>query len=311
VKRSNINKKELIARKIKYRHEQNLFLNNMNDRDLRRFNKIEPKPDVTGLSRGDRRSGNYLDLVENNYIKKENVDVDIVICIPSHDRYEKLKRIIEQIKDSNSKYSYLIVILNDGSSDERYNTLVNEYPNIIQIVNSVPNGKALHWFCYNQMWNVLKGCICHAVLQMDDDFILCDNFLDIIVDLFFEKKNVNSRIMAISPHLWSFKKACKYESWWNRNDLIDGIALIDYDVIKYLNFELQPVNAKDVIKPGVQVRAWTQISMGIKMYRGIIFRTSESLVFHDGNEDSKLHGDFRKVKKIYTHNFINKNIEYD
>ena len=315
MKKNIASKKDLIKKKINHRHENTIFIggnqNNttMNQKDERRFQKVQPKPDLSSLSRDERRSGDYSRILnENKYVKKEHVDYDIVICIPSHNRYEKVKRIIEQIKSTESEYTYLIVILNDGSSDKKYNKLPIEFPDILYLKNDIPNGKILHWYCYNQMWKILRQKTCHAVLQMDDDFILCDNFLNKIVDLFFEKKNENSKIMAISPHLWSFKEYCDNESWWYKTNFVDGIALIDYDLIKFLDYELKPVDINVVSKPGSPVKVWTQISGAIKDYNGIIFRTLESLVYHDGNDDSKLHGDFRidGKKFIYTQKYIDK-----
>lgn len=313
-RRNIANKKELIKKKIENRHERSIFIGKnqnhgtMNPKDERRFQKVEPKPDLSGLNRNDRRTGNYGKVSEDIYVKKEYVDYDVIICIPTHNRYEKLKRIIEQFKSTKSNYTYLIVILNDGSSDERYDTLPIEFPEIIYMKNEIPNGKTLHWYCYNQMWKILRNKISHAVLQMDDDFILCDDFFNIIVNLFFEKKFENNKIMAISPHLWSFNEICEYESWWHKTNFVDGIALIDYDLIKFLDYELKPVDIDIVSKPGSPVRVWTQISSAIKEYNGIIYRTLESLVFHDGNDDSKLHADFRIEghKFIYTQKYIDK-----
>ena len=154
------------------------------------------------------------------------------------------------------------------------------------------------------MWDKIRNIKCHAVLQMDDDFILCDDFLDRIVDLYFEKKNENSRIMAISPHLWSFKEFVDSESWWKRKDFVDGIALIDDAVIKYMEYQMKPVNIEEVSKSGVPVRAWTQISGAIRKMDGIIYRTEFSLVYHDGNDDSKLHPNARKGGGVFTQKYI-------
>jgi hypothetical protein len=158
------------------------------------------------------------------------------------------------------------------------------------------------------LWKYLQNIECHAVLQMDDDFILCDDFLDTIVDLFFNIKETNKKFLAIAPHLWSFKRKTDFESWWNSTYFIDGIGLIDIEVIKHLNYELKPVDADVVCLPGVPVRAWPQISEGIKQMGGLIYKTPNSLVYHDGNDDSKLHGNVRKGGKngVYTQKYIGK-----
>jgi len=114
--------------------------------------------------------------------------------------------------------------------------------------------------------------------------------------------------MAISPHLWSFKKDCEFEVWWDRRDFVDGIALIDDVVIKSMEYRMKPVDIISVGKAGTPVRAWTQIGGAIRKIGGVVYRTQNSLVYHDGNDDSKLHADFRKDGKagVYTQKYIGK-----
>jgi len=311
MKRSKIENKK----RIEKRHEKLVFLDenifSMNiDRDKRRLYSDNPTPlNTVGLTRNERRTGILLDktpIVLRTFIKKNVVDYDVVICIPSHNRFDKVRRLINQFKDQETKYTFKIILLNDGSSDDSYNKLMNEFNDITYLVNEKPNGKILHWYCYNQMWEHLKDIQCHAILQMDDDFILSNNFLNTIVDLFFEMKEKNGNFMAISPHLWSFKINTEYEDWWKRTNFIDGIGLIDEEVIKYMNYEMQPVDAEAVQKVGAPVRAWTQIGAVIQKMGGMIYRTANSLVYHDGNDDSKLHGDIRINGKagVYTQKYV-------
>ena len=114
--------------------------------------------------------------------------------------------------------------------------------------------------------------------------------------------------MGIAPHLWSFKKHSENELWWRDKIFVDGIALIDILVIQKMKYEMKPVDVIEVNKPGVPVRAWIQISESIKKLNGILFRTKNSLVYHNGNDDSKLHGDVRKNNMcgVYTQKYIGK-----
>ena len=276
-----------------------LIINTMNERDKLRI--YGQPPPILVNKFGENK-------YKINYQKKVFVDYDVIICIPSYNRYKKVKRLITQFYEQPTKYTFKIILLNDGSTGQWYNKLAKEFPDIIYIKNKLPNGKIKHWYCYNQMWENLKEIMCHAVLQMDDDFILSNNFLDRIVDLYFEAKENNGNIMAIAPHLWSFKKVTNFETWWSRNDFVDGIALIDDAVIKQMNYEMQPVDTEAVSKAGAPVRAWTQINETIKKMKCIIYRTPESLVYHDGNDDSKLHGDVRKLGNggVYTQKYIGK-----
>ena len=155
----------------------------------------------------------YPQIIKSNvkYIKKDNVDYDVLISIPSHNRYQKILRLLNQFTNQNTKYTFKFFVLNDGSSDNRYDTLNEIFPNLTYIKNEIPNGKGKHWYCYSQLWNEMRNISSHTILQMDDDFILCDKFLDKIIDLFFEEKLNSSAMMAIAPHLWSFKENVEQE----------------------------------------------------------------------------------------------------
>lgn len=253
------------------------------------------KPIRVGLvNRNDIRIGRRRNVKPKLYIEKTYVDYDVVICIPSHERYEKIKKLISQFYEQQTKYTFKIILLNDGSKNNLYDKLPEHYPEIIYLKNDVPNGKLLHWYCYNQMWEHLKNIECHAVLQMDDDFILCDNFLDTITDIYFEQKEINDHMRGISPHKWSFRRInVKHENWWNRTDFVDGISLLDINVIENMNYVMHAVTSRDVTQSGAPVGTWDQINETVNIMDGYYYRTLESLVYHNGNNDSKLHGDHR------------------
>lgn len=246
-------------------------------------------------------------LMKEKFIKKDVVDYDVVICIPSHNRYEKVKKLIDQFYNQPSSYSFKLILLNDGSNDDQYDDLIDKFPDMIYIKNKIPNGKIKHWYCYNQMWKNLKDFEFHAILQMDDDFILCDDFLNTIVDLYFEKKEEDNKILAIAPHLYSNKIYCESEYWWvEHNTFIDGIALFDGDVIKYMNYTMNSVNVNRVKREGSSAMAWAQLDVAMTNMGGHVFRTENSLVYHDDNGESKLHPNHRKslTGRIYTQKFI-------
>jgi hypothetical protein len=311
VKRQRLDIKKTIKKQIELKNKQLVFLNkktdvnkkpNMNNIRNERFNqRITPaKPIVNN------KEINLIQL--EPYQKKFFVDYDVVICIPSYERYEKVKRLIKQFYEQPTKYTFKIILLNDGSIDIQYNTLSKEFPDIIYLKNEMPNGKILHWYCYNQLWEFLKMVECHAVLQMDDDFILCNYFLDIILDLYFQKKEEDYKILAIAPHTWAFNKInnnIKLNKY-----TIDGIGLFDSEFIKAINYELKPVSSS-VTNKGVSAGAWTQIINILKKNNYYVYRTENSLVWHDGYNDSKLHTNLKDTRKIYTQDFIDKNRNYD
>lgn len=232
-------------------------------------------------------------------------ELDVVICIPSKDRYDLIIRLLNQFYTQLTNFKFQIILLNDGSSDTRYLDLINIYPQLIYIHNEKSNNKLYHWYCYNQMWDVVRKLKTKFLLQMDDDFLLSDEFLNNIINIYHYSFIENEKVGAVSPHLWSFSKEQINENWWTDNKIVDGIALIDINIIKISNYSLSPVNA-NVIKPGFSVGVWSQISYLIVKANRIINRTKNSLVYHCEFIESKLHGDYRinGNKLIYTKKYI-------
>lgn len=230
----------------------------------------------------------------------ESFDYDVAICIPSFNRYEKLTRLIYQFLTQETKYRFKIIVLDDGSDDERYFSLSKDY-NVFYLKNPAPNGKAKHWVCYSQMWGMIRNDKCRFVLQLDDDFILCDNFLDTLIDTFIQKNFENPNIIGVAPHSWSFdaREFIGNEPWWDNPQLIDGIGLFDISVIKDMNYTLNYVTPR-VAHTGVSVKVWSQFTNYAVVNKKHYYRTEKSLVYHDGNLDPKLHPNFREIKQIHT-----------
>jgi glycosyltransferase involved in cell wall biosynthesis len=311
MKRVTLTRKRLVLKKMELHNKQLRSYNKkkMNEVDRLRIYGLPKKSTLpVGELAKQVKMPVSIDYSVGKYKKRAFVDYDVVICIPSYERYEKVRRLISQFYKQLTKYTFKIILLNDGSTDIRYDTLIEEFPNIIYLKNEKPNGKILHWYCYSQMWKQLKNITCHAVLQMDDDFLISDNFLNTIIDLFFCVKEKNNGVMAIAPHLWSSNEVCNDEPWWKiNNHFVDGIALIDDEVIKRMNYEMKPVD-NNKLKEGSSAFAWSQIGDVIKEMRCVVYRTPNSLVYHDGNLDSKLHGEHRKKSggKVFTQKYIGK-----
>ena len=296
MKRNKVNIKRMIKSRNKYTASRKAYNYNVKKREKTQNNNIVKNIVKSSIIRKEKQS---LNIKNKTYKKRIDVDYDIAICIPSYNRYEKICRLLNQFYNQDTKYTFIVVLLNDGSDDKRYDELEKRFNRFIYIKNDKPNGKLNHWYCYNQMWNEIRKYNLHAVLQMDDDFILCNNFLNKIVDEFFKQKNIDGNIMGISPHTYSFNKYSKNESFWYNKTFVDGISLLDVDVLKYMNYQMifPGINAG---KRGTTAGTWHQINDTVKKMGGYYYRTEKSLVFHDGNNDSKLHGGLRKIKKIYT-----------
>ena len=156
------------------------------------------------------------------------------------------------------------------------------------------------------MWKKASEFQTHAIIQLDDDFILCNGFLDRLVDTFFEIKEKSNDYMIFTFHLYSFHEKKPIESWWfdEKKVFVDGGMLYDVQFMEKINYELDDIAYR--VKPFSSSFTWVRIKERLIEFGMKVYRTKNSLVWHDGNDDSKLHSTIRKSKRVYTKNFIDK-----
>lgn len=228
--------------------------------------------------------------------------VDVVICITTYNRYDNVNRLINQLLTQNTKYTYQILLINDGSNDARYSNFNNYSDNLTYIDKLTNGGKNGYYQTINELWSLIPNYKPDFIIQSDDDFILCLNFLDTLIDEFKNIISVNNNILGLCPHLYSFSKESNYEKPWVDTKSIDGIGIVKPIVLENLNFTL--TKPGDVSKPGASVGVWQQITNSITKLGGISNRTEYSLVYHDNTGGSMLHKGFRDTKMIFTQKFI-------
>jgi len=245
------------------------------------------------------------------YVKEENVDYDVVICVTSFERYKKVRRIIKQLHTQESKYTFKFCMINDASLDERYKTLKTEFPNIVYLENDVNGGKVNYWRTVNKLWEVGGTFKSHGFLQIDDDFILCDNFLDRLMDAFFSKKEENNGFMVFSYHIYGYDRNKPQADWWYNgvSIAIDGGTLFDARFVKMFNYHVEI--GEKLIAAHTSTFVWDTIVQHIRNFGVRVYRLPNSLAWHDGNFDSKLNEQARRHKKSYTKNFIDGSEKYD
>jgi hypothetical protein len=198
--------------------------------------------------------------------------------------------------------------MNDGSTDKRYDDLENIFPNIIYLKNEVNGGKVLYWKTVNVIFQELKKYTAHAIIQIDDDFILCNNFINRLMDVFFKAKEENNAYMGIKYHIGSFDKDKKFsEDYYDRTKIFqgfDGGSLFDVQFLRMFNYNIQEINPNIFKQKYQHSHIWTTLNDFVKNFGVMVYTVKESLAWHDGNEDSKMHPELRKKRKIYTKNFI-------
>lgn len=302
--RKNINKHKIALQRIKLRHEGLVTITNkrnesnledMNERDLRR---IYGKEYNKKLISSNDETNNYL-IFDNKYEIKTNVDYDVIIIIPTYNRIDFLLKIINQIINTETKYTYKIIVLDDGS-DIPINLI--EYENITVLRNDTNNGKFLYWKTIGMLFSESLKYTSHCIIQIDDDFILTKSFLNKVVTKFFEIKNENNKHVAIKCHLSDNK--LDNNRWGYKNNWIDGGGLYDTELIRLINnekLEISPNRWKH--NPLLGSGVWHKISGIINKNNLLIYVPDVSYMRHDGNEMSMMNFELRKNNKINTYNF--------
>jgi len=281
-------------------------------RDKLRRGGTPPKPIQVGLTRGEIRRGvgvKYHEPYEfkdyGKYIKPEFVDYDAIIIISSYERYDELKNILNKLYSQETRYSFKIIILNDGSTDKRYINLKKEFKDINYLLNDVNGGVKYYWRTINKLFAESKKYKTSTIIQMDDDFTLCDSFLDRLMDKFFELKEENNSNMLIKYHLGKLDSSIiDQETFFNPKlnfQSADGGTLFDQQFMELINY-----NIDDMTNVAGHGGSWVWhfingkiIELGVMCY---ILR--KSLVFHDCYNNSKMHPTVRSQRNYNTINFI-------
>lgn len=201
MKKNSINNKDLIKKKIEYRHKNILFLGknqekndtNMNDRDLRRFNKVSPKLDITQLSRDERRTG-YIKQFNSYYIINKDfyeryINKKVGILIVNLNNLELTKNCINSIH-KQININYQIYLFDQNSNEKNTVDFLDECRknNINVYVNSenIP---------LNYIWNNFKDiCDCEYLCFLNNDIIVGNTFIDDTIKILNNNNDVGAVI---------------------------------------------------------------------------------------------------------------------
>ena len=207
-------------------------------------------------------------------IKSEDIDYDVVIIIPSKDRYDYLVNILNKLNEP-SKYTYKIIILNDASNDKRYENL-KEFENLTYLKNETNLGKHGYWITINKLLSESWKYLFRFLLQIDDDFELCDDFLDKVVDEFIKNKTENKKIVSLDYRLMN---GGIDERWGCGINWVDGGGLYDYNFLNTINFKIDTIY-KDRWKknPTISSGVWAQVSKKINSLNLKVYKTKEPFI---------------------------------
>ena len=217
---------------------------------------------------------------------------DAVFVMSSFNRAEGVNAVINGIRQDRSELSHLIILLNDGSTTGDYERFRHE-PDVLYLENPCNYGRKRYWESINRLFEAASGFSFRVLVQVDDDFVLCRNFLQEITRL------SESGDGAVHYHINDNPGDA---GRWGLVHWVDGGCAFSYRVMKALNFRTEPVApCRWMRDPNASSGVWHNISNTLNRLGITVTKPDYSMAVHRGNHDSKMNSALRKEVKIHSH----------
>lgn len=210
----------------------------------------------------------------------DNQIYDFVYFIPSFNRFYKVQKLINSILSLDQRLK--IILINDGTKDGQYNKFSNYDKNLIYLENEKNLGINGYWRTVNRLFNKSSKLNFNYGIMLNDDFVLISDFEDKLNSIINQNYIVRLFTQVGASKNWG------YENW------VDGAFCAPYNFFHKINFKIEPVT-----------RNANMVSSGVGLYltkkvNEFNFKVKDfgSLVIHDGNEDSVMHSDIRKITPL-------------
>lgn len=239
--------------------------------------------------------------IEDNYLRFHMTDapflgtgekVDVLFAVSSYNRPEGVARILDSVRAERSQLSYRVIVLNDGSTTGDYERFRHE-PDVLYLENPCNYGRKRYWESINRLFEAASGFSFRVLVQVDDDFVLCRNFLQEITRL------SESGDGAVHYHINDNPGDA---GRWGLVHWVDGGCAFSYRVMKALNFRAEPVApCRWMRDPNASSGVWHNISNNLNKLGITVTKPDYSMAVHRGNHDSKMNSALRKEVKIHSH----------
>ena len=231
-----------------------------------------------------------------------------VVIIASYNRFSRISALLSQLFQQRveSSYPYKVILVDDASPGDEYLSLTQTFPELIYHRNRLNLGKEEYWRSINALLQAAKQEGADYVIQLDDDFQICDRFVDRLVD---EVEDVKSREHGLwACHFHHYQGKTKEQ--WGLPQWLDGGACFTKKCLERIRYRLDPISARRFrSRAPVSSGVWSQISAKISRMGGVVYHTPYSFVRHLGNEDSQMNGKHREQHPIITERFLDDILE--
>ena len=306
----------------------------MNKRDWKRVLGSGGKPPVVAneqmyrivddgnrpMTREERRSGVILPkyyrlweavakLFTKPYERNMNVDYDTVVMVTSYDRFDMVYELLVQLYRQKTEYKFKVVLVDDYSSDERYDALTTIFPELVHLKNEENYGKGGYWRTITKGLEEVRKYSTNSILQIDDDFMLCKDFLDRLMTEYYRVKTENNKVLCVSYHHYKKDYLNDNVFVWGYKQWVDGGGLYDIEFIKLIDYKIDAIDkSRWQHNKNISAGVWQQMTTKINVMGCMIYRTPFSYVKNIGLNESKMHGGVNNIdpkdSDMKTINFI-------
>jgi FkbM family methyltransferase len=223
------------------------------------------------------------------YFWYKNKKIDFLYIIPSFNRFDKLKNLLDSILllKQNSK----VIVLDDKSTDNRYLEFKNFSNRVTYLKNEINQGKDGFWKTINVLLNEMSKYDFNYGIMLGDDFKLNDDFEKKI------KQYVNNNDII---RLFTQKNITNN---WGYKNWVDGAICAPKKFFDDLNYKLEPINRNKMVSSGVGHQMTVRLNK-----LGYSVKNYGSFIEHIGNDDSKMHPNIRIKEPLISENFKNLSI---
>jgi hypothetical protein len=202
-------------------------------------------------------------------------------------------------------YDYNIIVSDDSSPDIRYKEFDKYLNTNVKVIKTKKNnGKKKYWLTINNVLSIIKDYKFDILIQLDDDFEICQNFLDKTIKLFIDNRFGDDKISAMSLHLNNELDLID-SRWGLGNSWVDGGAIYTKEILIKLRFKINKINQNRWLRnEKLSSGVWQQVSSRINQMGYYIIKPKYSFLNHNDNGNSEMNGDIRIEKPINTYNFI-------
>lgn len=241
-------------------------------------------------------------IINQKVVKFENRKLayyDFIIGISTYNRFDHIVNLIAQIENQFklTTYSYKIIVMNDHSSDSRYDTHFLNNKQYVYLKNHVNFKKENYWQTINKLFSSVKTFDYKYFIQLDDDYKLCDNFFDTIIEEF---KNSSPKTVAISLGLVA-EEIKSGRGRWGYKNFLDGGGAYKKAALELLNYNILPIpKTRFRVNHKISSGVWTQVTKRLNKYSTDAIKNPRyALVHHQLFNDSKMNSFRNNDQKLY------------